>query len=82
MRPSTCSQGVLLGRMADIGLVQQDQANWIAITEDVVGTSEIEGDRLDEAVVRSSVARRLGIEHGAMWLTSWPGSRNHPRTIR
>ncbi|MEB3187239.1 MAG: Fic family protein [bacterium] len=63
---ATQVQGILLGRMVDIGLAERDQANWLALTDDVLGTSEIEGDRLDGAVVRSSIARRLGIDHGAI----------------
>ncbi len=59
-------QGLLLGRLADVGLALRDQAILAALTEDVVKTSEIEGEQLSVASVRSSIARRLGIEIGAL----------------
>jgi len=59
-------QGVLQGRLADVGLVLRDQASLAALTEDVVKTSEIEGESLDVASVRSSIARRLGVDIGAL----------------
>lgn len=60
------AQGVLLGRLADVGMALRDQASLAALTEDVVKTSEIEGERLDLESVRSSIARRLGVEIGAL----------------
>lgn len=60
------SQGLLLGRLADVGMVLRDQASLLALTEDVVQTSEIEGVVLNLASVRSSVARRLGVDIGAV----------------
>lgn len=60
------AQGRLLGRLADVGIELRDQASLAAVTDDVVKTSEIEGERLDVASVRSSVARRLGIDIGAL----------------
>lgn len=60
------AQGLLLGRLADIGLALRDQASLAALTEDVVRTSEIEGEILDQRTVRSSVARRLGVDVGAL----------------
>ena len=36
------------------------------LTEDVLKTSEIEGEKLDPNSVRSSIARRLGIDIGAL----------------
>ncbi len=59
------AQGVLLGRLADAGLALRDQASLAALTEDVVKTSEIEGELLDVVSVRSSIARRLGVDIGA-----------------
>jgi Fic family protein len=59
-------QGVLLGRLADIGMALRDEASLVALTADVVKTSEIEGERLDVRSVRSSVARRLGVDIGAL----------------
>jgi hypothetical protein len=55
-------QGALLGRLADVGPALRDQASLAALTEDVVGTSEIEGEVLSVDSVRSSIARRLGAE--------------------
>jgi Fic family protein len=60
------AQGVLLGRLADVGLALRDQASLAVLTEDVVKTSEIEGQALDAESVRSSVARRLGVDIGAV----------------
>jgi Fic family protein len=59
-------QGLLLGRLADVGLALRDQASLAALTDDVLKTSEIEGDVLDVASVRSSIARRLGMDIGAL----------------
>ena len=60
------AQGVLLGRLADVGLALRDQASLAALTEDVVKTSEIEGEVLNVESVRSSIARRLGVDMGAV----------------
>ncbi|RMX04032.1 Fic family protein [Allofranklinella schreckenbergeri] len=60
------AQGLLLGRMADVELARRDQASLAALTEDVIKTSEIEGEMLNVQSVRSSIARRLGVEIGAM----------------
>ncbi|WP_454725606.1 MULTISPECIES: Fic family protein [Cupriavidus] len=60
------AQGRLLGRLQDIGMALRDQASLAALTEDVVKTSEIEGEHLNVQSVRSSLARRLGVEAGAL----------------
>ena len=60
------AQGRLLGRLADVGSALRDQASLHALTDDVVKTSEIEGERLDVGSVRSSIARRLGVDIGAL----------------
>lgn len=60
------AQGLLMGCLADIGRPKRDQASLSALTEDVVKTSEIEGERLDVESVRSSIARRLGVDIGAL----------------
>ena len=60
------AQGVLLGRLADVGMALRDQASLATLTEDVVRTSEIEGEHLDADSVRSSIARRLGVDIGAV----------------
>ena len=60
------AQGILIGRLADVGAPLRDKANLLALTEDVLRTSEIEGERLSVASVRSSLARRLGVDIGAL----------------
>lgn len=60
------AQGMLLGRMADVGVLLRDQATLTMLTQDVLKTSEIEGETLDVASVRSSIARRLGVDIGAL----------------
>ena len=54
-------QGRLLGRMEGIGFRLKGEALLHTLTQDVVKSSEIEGERLDADQVRSSIARRLGI---------------------
>ena len=60
------AQGQLRGRMADVGLGLRDEATLQALTEEVLRTSEIEGEKLDTDSVRSSIARRLGVNIGAL----------------
>ena len=60
------AQGLLLGRLADVGMALRDQASLSVLTEDVVKTSEIEGEQLNVESVRSSIARRLGVDIGAL----------------
>jgi Fic family protein len=60
------AQGMLLGRLADVGMVQRDVASLSALTDDVVKSSAIEGEQLDVESVRSSIARRLGVDIGAL----------------
>ena len=59
------NQGRLLGRMQGLGFDLQLEAQLQALTEDVLKSSEIEGDLLDHRSVRSSLARRLGILEAA-----------------
>ncbi len=54
-------QGLLLGRMAGLGFDLKLEAALATLTEDVIKSSEIEGEVLDRNSVRSSLARRLGI---------------------
>ncbi len=58
------AQGLLLGRLADVGMALRDQASLSVLTEDVVKTSEIEGEQLNVQSVRLSIARRLGVDVG------------------
>ncbi len=60
------TQGLLLGRLADVGLEQRERAGLQVLTDDVLKTSAIEGEELEPASVRSSVARRLGVDIGAL----------------
>jgi Fic family protein len=60
------AQGLLMGRLADVGIALQEQATLVALTDDVVKTSEIEGEMLNVQSVRSSIARRLGVDVGAL----------------
>ena len=59
-------QGRLLGRMESHGFDLRQEAVLDTLTEDVVTSSEIEGEMLDAAQVRSSVARRLGMDIGGL----------------
>ena len=59
-------QGRLLGRMASLGFDLKLEAQFEALTEDVIKSSEIEGEVLDRGSVRSSLARRLGLPTAAI----------------
>src|SRR5467141_4126746 len=59
-------QGRLIGRMEGLGFQLRAEATLQSLTEDVLKSSEIEGERLDREQVRSSIARRLGIDIGAL----------------
>lgn len=59
-------QGRLLGRMEGLGFDLRNEAMLRTLTSDVVKSSEIEGENLDSNQVRSSIARRLGIDIGAL----------------
>lgn len=55
-------QGRLLGRMEGLGFKLQAEATLQTLTLDVIKSSEIEGEILDREQVRSSIARRLGMD--------------------
>ncbi len=55
-------QGRLMGRMESLGFSQREEAMLQTLTQDVVKTSEIEGEILNHELVRSSIARRLGMD--------------------
>lgn len=55
-------QGKLLGKMERVGFGLQAEATLQTLTRDVLTSSEIEGELLDAAQVRSSIARRLGMD--------------------
>ncbi len=56
------AQGRLLGRMEGLGFRLKQEAQLHTLTQDVIKSSEIEGERLDADQVRSSIARRLGMD--------------------
>ena len=56
------NQGRLLGRMEAHGFDVRSQASLAVLTSDVVKSSAIEGENLDPQQVRSSIARRLGLD--------------------
>ena len=58
-------QGHLLGRMQGLGLQLCREATLTTLTQDVLNTSEMEGETLDQQQVRFSIARRLGMNVGA-----------------
>lgn len=55
-------QGRLIGRMEALGFKLREEAVLRTLTEDVIKSSEIEGEELDVDQVRSSIARRLGMD--------------------
>ena len=55
-------QGRLLGKMEGLGFSLQEEATLQTLTQDVLKSSEIEGEILDADQVRSSIARRLGMD--------------------
>lgn len=60
------AQGRLHGRMQHLDMAPRAQATLRVLTEDVLKTSEIEGEHLNPGSVRSSLARRLGVDIGAL----------------
>nr|WP_244151956.1 Fic family protein [Rodentibacter myodis] len=59
-------QGLLLGRLLDIGFEELEQISLQSLTHSIVKSSEIEGELLNPQSVRSSLARRLGVEIGGL----------------
>src|SRR5579863_7617699 len=59
-------QGRLIGRMEGLGFQLRSEAVLNSLTEEVLKSSEIEGEKLDRDQVRSSIARRLGMDIGAL----------------
>jgi len=59
-------QGRLLGRMEGLGFSLRAEATLRSLTEEILKSSEIEGEQLDRNQVRSSIARRLGMDIGAL----------------
>lgn len=63
-------QGRLLGRMEGLGFQLRSEASLATLTSDVVKSSAIEGEVLNPELVRSSIARRLGIDIGGTAVTN------------
>ncbi|HTJ64974.1 MAG TPA: Fic family protein [Alphaproteobacteria bacterium] len=61
-------QGRLIGRMEALGFQFRAEAVLQTLTEDVLTSSAIEGEVLDKEQVRSSLARRLGMDIGGLIL--------------
>jgi Fic family protein len=59
-------QGRLLGRMESLGFHLRAETTLQTLTQDALKTSEIEGEILDHDQVRSSLARRLGMEQAGL----------------
>ncbi|MDT8385553.1 MAG: Fic family protein [Gammaproteobacteria bacterium] len=59
-------QGRLLGKMEGLGFDLRREAHLHTLTEDVIKSSEIEGEVLAPDQVRSSIARRLGMDIGGL----------------
>jgi len=59
-------QGRLIGRMEALGFGLRSEAILQTLTQDVLKSSEIEGEKLDKEQVRSSIARRLGMDVGGL----------------
>src|SRR3546814_361396 len=59
-------QGRFAGRMEALGFRLREEAVLETLTEDVLKSSEIEGEILDKDQVRSSIARRLGMDIGGL----------------
>lgn len=59
-------QGLLVGRLSALGIEARQEAELAALTADVVKSSAIEGEQLPSDEVRSSIARRLGINVGGL----------------
>jgi Fic family protein len=59
-------QGRLIGRMEALGFRFREEAVLNTLTQDVLKSSEIEEEVLGVAQVRSALARRLGLDIGAL----------------
>ena len=55
-------QGKLIGKMGAFGFELRNEANLEILTQEIIKSTEIEGEILDREQVRSSIARRLGLD--------------------
>ncbi len=60
------NQGRFIGRMENLGFKLKEESILQSLTQDVVKSSEIEGELLNKDQVRSSIARRLNIDIGTL----------------
>jgi len=59
-------QGKLIGKVELLGFELKDEANLETLIQDIVHTSEIEGEVLNPELVRSSIATQLGLEYSGI----------------
>ncbi|MBP8915182.1 MAG: Fic family protein [Chitinophagales bacterium] len=59
-------QGKIIGQMNALGFYAKEETTLTALTTEIVKSSEIEGELLNYEQVRSSIARRLGINTGGL----------------
>lgn len=59
-------QGRLLGQMDSLGFETRQEASLRVLTQDAINTAEIEGETYNPRSVRSSIARKLGIEEAGV----------------
>lgn len=59
-------QGKIMGKMNALGFSEKEEATLSTLTLDIIKSSEIEGELLNYNQVRSSIARRLGINSGGL----------------
>ena len=76
-------QGKIYGQMGALGFSIKEETILATLTLDVLKSSEIEGEFLNYEQVRSSIARRLGMEYVADKLEEDPSGMAHsdPKTI-
>jgi Fic family protein len=65
-------QGLLLGRMSSLGFEIKAEANLEVLTANIIKSSAIEGEQLDAQQIRSSLAKKLGLDTGGL-----PPSNRH-----
>ncbi|MBS1702987.1 MAG: Fic family protein [Armatimonadetes bacterium] len=66
LEDATTKRGRLFGMLEAIGFEGIQEQDIEAITQELVQSSAIEGERLDLETVRNSVARRLGVDQGGI----------------
>ena len=59
-------QGRLFGQLSALGFSEKEETQFTSVSLEVLKSSEIEGEKLNEEQVRSSIARKLGINYAGM----------------